>query len=92
MTPEGVGDGRARAVIVSTGPRLNVSIPDSGVSRPSLSSMTLKGLETEHIRETLERTHWRIRGRGGAAERLGLKPTTLEGRMAKLGLTRPQRP
>ena len=81
-----------RAVIVSTGPRLNVSIPENGGNRAPLSSMTLKGLETEHIRETLERTHWRIRGRGGAAERLGLKPTTLEGRMAKLGLTRPQRP
>ena len=79
-----------RAVIVATGPRLTVSIPERAATRPALSSMSLKSLETEHIRETLERTHWRIRGRGGAAERLGLKPTTLEGRMAKLGLTRPR--
>ena len=79
-----------RAVIVATGPRLTVSIPERSATRPALSSMSLKSLETEHIRETLERTHWRIRGRGGAAERLGLKPTTLEGRMAKLGLTRPR--
>ena len=52
--------------------------------------MTLKALETEHIRATLERTEWRIRGPMGAAERLGLKPTTLETRMAKLGLVRPR--
>jgi len=37
----------------------------------------------------LEATAWRIRGSGGAADRLGLKPTTLETRMAKLGLKRP---
>ena len=37
----------------------------------------------------LESTGWRIRGAGGAADRLGLKPTTLETRMAKLGLKRP---
>jgi transcriptional regulator with GAF, ATPase, and Fis domain len=52
--------------------------------------MTLKSLEHEHIRTVLESTNWRIRGVGGAAERLGLKPTTLEGRMAKLGLVRPR--
>jgi len=33
---------------------------------------------------------WRIRGAAGAASLLGLKPTTLEARMAKLGLTRPK--
>jgi len=35
---------------------------------------------------------WRIRGATGAAHLLGLKPTTLEGRMAKLGLVRPRQP
>jgi transcriptional regulator with GAF, ATPase, and Fis domain len=34
------------------------------------------------------RTGWRIRGRGGAADQLGLKPTTLESRMSKLGIHR----
>jgi transcriptional regulator with GAF, ATPase, and Fis domain len=47
-------------------------------------------LELEHIRATLEGTSWRIRGEGGAADRLGLKPTTLESRIAKLGLVRPE--
>jgi transcriptional regulator with GAF, ATPase, and Fis domain len=41
-----------------------------------------------YIRKALDRTGWRIRGEGGAAELLGLKPTTLEARMKKLGLRR----
>ena len=79
-----------RAVIISTGPRLSVNIPQLTPARQPYSAMTLKNLELEHIRITLESTGWRIRGVGGAAERLGLKPTTLEGRMAKLGLVRPR--
>ncbi len=78
-----------RAVILATGPQLIVHVPQRLAPLPLASSLTLKGLEFEHIRSTLETTRWRIRGRGGAAERLGLKPTTLESRMAKLGLARP---
>jgi transcriptional regulator with GAF, ATPase, and Fis domain len=44
------------------------------------------------IRSVLDSTNWRVRGAGGAAERLGLKPTTLESRMARLGLRRKQAP
>jgi formate hydrogenlyase transcriptional activator len=51
-------------------------------------STTLAELESDHIRAVLESTNWRIRGEGGAAECLGLKPTTLESRMAKLGISR----
>jgi transcriptional regulator with GAF, ATPase, and Fis domain len=47
-------------------------------------------VQKEHIRSVLESAGWRIRGTGGAAERLGLRPTTLETRMAKLGLARPK--
>jgi transcriptional regulator with GAF, ATPase, and Fis domain len=39
----------------------------------------------------LDGAGWRIRGAAGAAALLGLKPTTLEARMAKLGLARPKR-
>jgi transcriptional regulator with GAF, ATPase, and Fis domain len=42
-----------------------------------------------YILKVLERTGWRIRGTGGAAELLGLKPTTLEARMKRLGIRRP---
>ncbi|HZA34761.1 MAG TPA: helix-turn-helix domain-containing protein, partial [Vicinamibacterales bacterium] len=61
--------------------------------RPVLSSIhrseRLVDVETEHMRQVLDITRWRIRGANGAADRLGLRPTTLESRMAKLGLRRP---
>ena len=50
--------------------------------------MTRSALEIERSRRVIESTNWRVRRRGGAAERLGLKPTTLESRMARLGITR----
>ena len=44
------------------------------------------------IIEALERTGWRVSGPRGAAHLLGLKPTTLEARMKRLGITRPSTP
>ena len=44
--------------------------------------------EREHITEVLELTGWRVRGERGAAEMLGIKPTTLEARMKKLNIKR----
>ena len=78
-----------RAVILADGPRLTVPVPQDNTSRPTRTSLTLRSVQIEHIRATLESTNWRVRGRDGAAERLGLKPTTLETRMAKLGVFRP---
>ena len=78
-----------RAVIVATGPVLTIPLPTSSVCRPQQPAWTLREIQSEHIRATLASTCWRIRGAGGAAERLGLKPTTLETRMAKLGIVRP---
>jgi formate hydrogenlyase transcriptional activator len=76
-----------RAMIVCTGRHLQVSVPKPAA--PKLESTTiLADLENAHIRTVLESTNWRVRGGGGAAERLGLKPTTLESRMAKLGIRR----
>lgn len=49
---------------------------------------TLKELEKDHINKVLQLTSWRVSGKGGAAEKLGLKATTLEARMKKLGLKR----
>src|SRR6266536_5751043 len=45
-----------------------------------------KQTEIEHISSVLAKTHGRIRGKDGAAELLNEKPTTLESRMAKLGI------
>jgi PAS domain S-box-containing protein len=77
-----------RAMIVATGSRLTIPVPQSSTAA-TRRSPRLIDVEKEHIRAVLSDTGWRIRGPGGAADRLGLKPTTLETRMAKLGLKRP---
>ncbi len=78
-----------RAMIVSEGRSLSVVIPDAEGSLSSAAS-TLADVERRHICDVLERVHWRISGKGGAAEILGLAPTTLHSRMKKLGLARPK--
>jgi len=50
---------------------------------------SLKAVEKNHILQTLEACGWKINGPGGAAQLLGLKPTTLRDRMKKLGIQRP---
>jgi DNA-binding NtrC family response regulator len=77
-----------RAVIVATSRQLVVWPPRVEQRPVPQAAMTLCALEGDHIQAVLESTNWRIRGAGGAAERLGLKPTTLESRMARLGITR----
>ena len=77
-----------RAMIVTTSRRLVIPLPESTSSAVARSPKLLD-VEREHILAVLESSSWRIRGSGGAAARLGMKPTTLETRMAKLGLKRP---
>ena len=79
-----------RAVIISTSPQLTIPVPAPKLATSAAPSEKLVDIQTQHIRGVLERTGWRIRGMGGAAERLGLRPTTLETRMSKLGLRRPK--
>jgi PAS domain S-box-containing protein len=78
-----------RAMIIATGSRLTIAVPSASVASAKRSDV-LVDIEKDHIRGVLESTGWRIRGIGGAADRLGLKPTTLETRMARLGLRRPR--
>jgi formate hydrogenlyase transcriptional activator len=76
-----------RAVIFATGPHLRVEPPQpTQIARRR--SVKLTDVETEHIRSVLDSTRWRVRGTGGAADLLGLKPSTLESRMTKLGIRR----
>ena len=49
----------------------------------------LAEIERDNLRLALETSGWKIAGAGGAAERLGLKPTTLASRMRALGIQRP---
>jgi transcriptional regulator with GAF, ATPase, and Fis domain len=78
-----------RAMIVAKSTQLNIAAP-SPPSHTGPRSLKLTDVEREHIRAVLELAGWRVRGASGAAQMLGLKPTTLEGRMAKLGLVRPR--
>jgi transcriptional regulator with GAF, ATPase, and Fis domain len=77
-----------RSVIVSTGRTLQVDPPWGPASLPP-EGRTLDQAQKAHILETLHLTGWRVRGEGGAAQRLALKPTTLESKMARLGIRRP---
>jgi chemotaxis protein methyltransferase CheR len=83
-----------RAVLTSAGPELRLAEP-LGTAEPSGNPVTmhsgpetLEAVERHHILEILQRTQWQVAGAGGAAERLGLKPSTLRSRMKKLGIER----
>jgi formate hydrogenlyase transcriptional activator len=82
-----------RAVILSRGPTLHVPLPDDRLSgeAPAATPVTLEAAEREHILRALRDTNWVISGPSGAAARLGMKRTTLQSRMAKLGISRPGR-
>jgi transcriptional regulator with GAF, ATPase, and Fis domain len=80
-----------RAVILTGGRVLEVSVPSRVEPKLSVGPMVLANVQTVHIRAVLDSTNWRVGGPGGAAERLGVKPTTLENRMARLGIERKSR-
>ncbi len=82
-----------RAVILSRGPALHVPLPEDRLSgeAPAATPVTLEAAERQHILRALRDTNWVIAGPGGAAARLGMKRTTLQSRMAKLGISRPSR-
>jgi transcriptional regulator with GAF, ATPase, and Fis domain len=81
-----------RAMIMATGKRLSVPVPSrsEGTGPVVKRSLKMADVEKDHVRSVLETTGWRIRGIGGAAELLGLQPTTLVTRLIKLGLSRPR--
>jgi formate hydrogenlyase transcriptional activator len=81
-----------RAVILSSGPVLKVPLNDLQSQPPASASAgkieTLEEVERRHILETLQATDWVVSGPKGAAVTLGLKRSTLQVRMEKLGIRR----
>ncbi|HVN70893.1 MAG TPA: sigma 54-interacting transcriptional regulator, partial [Desulfomonilia bacterium] len=75
-----------RAMIVSK-KTLDVLLPDSS-AQDEPAENNLKDMERRHILSVLKSTGWRIAGKGGAAEKLGLKRTTLNNKMKALGISR----
>ena len=91
-----------RAVIFAAGGALQFDLPlsDSSPNPPAprvgdrpdqeyLTDSEMQRLERENLFNVLEKTGWKIKGTDGAAELLGIKPTTLISRIEKMGLKRP---
>ena len=92
-----------RAVILSQGHvlRLDLSLPDKGSrsggsvpgSEPArdtvLTEREMKALQKKNLVAALKQANWRVSGKGGAADLLGIRPTTLADRIRALGLKRP---
>ena len=81
-----------RAVILTRGNALQID--DSfetarSTESETMANGTLQEVERKHILRVLEETKWKIAGKRGAAERLGLNPSTLWSRMHKLGIEKP---
>jgi len=78
-----------RTAILSSGERLQLNLPASPERASNLSFMdtpSMDEFQRRYIRHVLDLTGGRIAGRGGAAEVLGMKRTTLQARMRKLGI------
>jgi chemotaxis protein methyltransferase CheR len=76
-----------RAVINSSGPKLRLV---DELKKPhqdlTTTQKTLESVERDHIVQILEQTNWKVSGKNGAAEILGLNRSTLRARIKKLGI------
>jgi formate hydrogenlyase transcriptional activator len=82
-----------RAATPTHGENSSQTVASSGVITASAATAhaisTLEEAERQHILRALRQTEWRIAGPKGAAKLLGMKRTTLQARMRKLGIRRP---
>ncbi|HKS09813.1 MAG TPA: sigma 54-interacting transcriptional regulator [Pyrinomonadaceae bacterium] len=84
-----------RGVILSRGSTLEIPLTElkrqtRSTSPATNNATTLESVERDHILRVLSETRWVIGGPSGAAARLGMNRTTLNHRMRKLGISRPQ--
>ena len=79
-----------RAIILSPDGMISMNDTSLSAAKPPTATVgtTLEEIERNHIQRMLNTTLWRIEGRRGAAELLGLKPSTLRSRLRKLGIRR----
>jgi formate hydrogenlyase transcriptional activator len=77
-----------RAVILSRGSMLQIPLVEVRAAPETVLPVTLQDAERDHIRRVLEKSNWVIGGPNGAATRLGMKRTTLQSKMKKLGIAR----
>jgi len=75
----------------AVGPSRGIEPPAASGTQPKfLTEAELERFERDNLLLALEAAHWKIGGRDGAAELLGVKPTTLLSRMDKWGLKKPE--
>lgn len=79
-----------RALITSKSRTLNILPLQSSSNNNRAEDDTLEEIERRHILSVLEKTQWRISGPESASAVLGLKRTTLQSKMKKLGIQRPK--
>jgi len=77
--------------VLATGPIVHIdeSMTRSVAALEDTTIETLETVERKHIIRTLNETRWVVHGKKGAAEILGINPSTLRSRMEKLGIRRP---
>src|SRR5215831_10669386 len=90
-----------RAVITARGGPISFELPSASIGAQASERLDdsdvvrvrteeeLREAERSNVLAVLNKTRWKVYGRGGAAELLGIKPGTLAARMKKLGLRRP---
>jgi len=91
-----------RAVILSPGKqlRLDLSMPDGTAPAPAnradasapgriLTEAEIRDLTRQNLIRALEAAEWKVSGKGGAAELLGVRPTTLADRIRSMGIQKP---
>ncbi|MCB9867860.1 MAG: sigma 54-interacting transcriptional regulator [Phycisphaerales bacterium] len=90
-----------RAVITARGGAIRLDLPHPQASRPRKAVHTdtsaatavvtdaeMKRRDRENVLAALQQTNWQVHGPGGAAELLGMRPTTLASRIKRMGLSR----
>ena len=82
-----------RAVILSPGPSLQIPLGEyqsaaEQASAATAEAVTLADAERDHILGVLHETGWVVGGPKGAASRLGMRRSTLQWKMKKLGISR----
>jgi formate hydrogenlyase transcriptional activator len=75
-------------VTVAVSAAAAAAVPPVSHEKSSPAASTLESVERDHILRVLEEVKWVVAGPGGAAAKLGMKRTTLQAKMRKLGISR----
>lgn len=72
-------------------PQAAPALPAAAIAKGFVTDAQMREQQRQNLIFALEAANWRIAGKAGAAELLGIRPTTLADRMRSLGVERPPR-